>query len=103
MARREAQDVDATSARALLGLADSWEDDRDAGRIARAIRAARLSSHRSPAPGDVSPDTDTIVYLLKGHPEVRRNLALHPDDVVGTSAMTLMENYRAGTPRTPPA
>ena len=38
-------------------------------------------------------DTDTIVYLLKGHPEVRRNLALHTDDVVGTSAITLMELY----------
>lgn len=38
-------------------------------------------------------DTDTIVYLLKGHPEVERNLALHTDDVVGTSAVTLMELY----------
>jgi predicted nucleic acid-binding protein len=38
-------------------------------------------------------DTDTIVYLLKGHPEVRRNLGLHTDDVVGTSAVTLMELY----------
>ena len=38
-------------------------------------------------------DTDTIVYLLKGHPEARRNLALHTDDVVGTSAITLMELY----------
>ena len=38
-------------------------------------------------------DTDTIVYLLKGHPEVRRNLALHAGDVVGTSAITLMELY----------
>ena len=38
-------------------------------------------------------DTDTIVYLLKGHPEVRRNLGLHTDDVVGASAVTLMELY----------
>jgi tRNA(fMet)-specific endonuclease VapC len=38
-------------------------------------------------------DTDTMVYLLKGHSEVRRNLALHTDDVVGTSAITLMELY----------
>ncbi len=38
-------------------------------------------------------DTDTIVYLLKGHPEVRRNLGLHTDDVVGTSVVTLMELY----------
>lgn len=38
-------------------------------------------------------DTDTIVYLLKGHPEVKRNLAPHTDDVVGTSVVTLMELY----------
>jgi len=38
-------------------------------------------------------DTDTIVYLLKGHPGVRSNLALHADDVVGTSAITLLELY----------
>ncbi|MHB0980999.1 MAG: PIN domain-containing protein [Thermoleophilia bacterium] len=38
-------------------------------------------------------DTDTIVYLLKGHPEVERNLTLHADDVVGTSAISLMELY----------
>ena len=38
-------------------------------------------------------DTDTIVYLLKGHPQVRRNLAVHAADVVGTSAITLMELY----------
>jgi tRNA(fMet)-specific endonuclease VapC len=38
-------------------------------------------------------DTHTIVYLLKGHPEVRRNLVLHTEDVVGTSSITLMELY----------
>jgi tRNA(fMet)-specific endonuclease VapC len=38
-------------------------------------------------------DTDTIVYLLKGHAEVGRNLALHANDVVGTTAITLMELY----------
>ena len=38
-------------------------------------------------------DTDTIIYHLKGHPEVRRNLGLHTDDVVGTSVITLMELY----------
>lgn len=38
-------------------------------------------------------DTDTIVYLLKGHPEVRGDLAMHADDLVGTSAITLMELY----------
>jgi tRNA(fMet)-specific endonuclease VapC len=38
-------------------------------------------------------DTDTIVYLLKGHPAVTDNLALRAGDVVGTSAVTLMELY----------
>lgn len=49
MAGREAQDLDATSARALLQLAGSWKDDRDAAEIAREIRAPRRSSDRSPA------------------------------------------------------
>jgi len=49
MARREAEHVDATSAKALLELAGSWEDDRDATEIARDIRAARRNSDRSPA------------------------------------------------------
>ncbi len=47
MARREAQAVDTTSAKALLRLAGSWEDDRDAAEIAREIRAARRNSDRS--------------------------------------------------------
>lgn len=38
-------------------------------------------------------DTDIIIYHLKGHPEVRRNVGLHTDDVVGTSIITLMELY----------
>ena len=38
-------------------------------------------------------DTDTVVYLFKGHPDVSRNLSLHVDDVVGTSVITLMELY----------
>ncbi len=49
MARREAQDVDATSARALLELAGSWYDDRDAGQIVGEIKAARQNAIRSPA------------------------------------------------------
>ena len=48
MARREAQDADATSAKALLELAGSWEDERDAAEIAREIRAARRNSDRLP-------------------------------------------------------
>lgn len=38
-------------------------------------------------------DTDTIIYLLKGRPEVVRNLSMHVDDVVGTSIISLMELY----------
>lgn len=49
MARREAQDTGATSAKVLLELAGSWEDDRDAVQVAREIRAARKNSDRSPA------------------------------------------------------
>jgi hypothetical protein len=46
MARREAQNVDRASAEALLALAGSWEDDRDAAEIAREIRASRRNSDR---------------------------------------------------------
>jgi plasmid stability protein len=49
MVRREAQDVDATSVKTLLELAGSWDDDRDCAEVARAIRAARRNSDRSPA------------------------------------------------------
>jgi tRNA(fMet)-specific endonuclease VapC len=38
-------------------------------------------------------DTDTVVYLLKGRQAVTENLALHSGEVVGTSAITLMELY----------
>jgi tRNA(fMet)-specific endonuclease VapC len=38
-------------------------------------------------------DTDTIVYLLKGRQTVTENLALRAGEVVGTSAITLMELY----------
>jgi plasmid stability protein len=47
MARREVQDVDARSAEALLALAGSWEDDRDAADIARELRASRRNSERA--------------------------------------------------------
>ena len=36
-------------------------------------------------------DTDTVIYALKGQPEVLRNLALHADDPLGVSVITLME------------
>jgi plasmid stability protein len=48
MARREARNLDATSARALLALAGSWEDQRDAVEVAREIRASRRNSDRAP-------------------------------------------------------
>lgn len=38
-------------------------------------------------------DSDTVIYSLKGHPTVMRNLALHADDPLGVSAITLMELY----------
>jgi len=38
-------------------------------------------------------DTDTVIYALKGQPEVLRNLALHADDPLGVSVITLMELY----------
>ena len=38
-------------------------------------------------------DTDTVIYALKGQREVMRNLALHADDPLGVSVITLMELY----------
>ena len=38
-------------------------------------------------------DTDTVIYALKGEPDVVRNLALHADDPLGVSVITLMELY----------
>jgi len=38
-------------------------------------------------------DTDTVIYSLKGQPDVVRNLALHADDPLGVSVITLMELY----------
>ncbi len=38
-------------------------------------------------------DTDTIIYSLKGNDVVRRNLALHVEDPLAISAITLMELY----------
>jgi len=38
-------------------------------------------------------DTDTVIYALKGQPDVVRNLALHADDPLGVSVITLMELY----------
>ena len=38
-------------------------------------------------------DTDTVIYSLKGHPDVVRNLAFHANDPLSVSAITLMELY----------
>lgn len=38
-------------------------------------------------------DSDTVIYSLKGHPSVVENLALHADDPLGVSTVTLMELY----------
>jgi plasmid stability protein len=48
MARREAQNVCAGSAKALLELAGTWDDDRDAAEIAREIKAGRRNPDRTP-------------------------------------------------------
>ena len=34
-----------------------------------------------------------MIYALKGQPDVMRNLALHADDPLGVSVITLMELY----------
>lgn len=48
MACREAQAVETTSARNLLALAGTWEDERDGAEIAREIRTGRRNSGRLP-------------------------------------------------------
>ena len=36
-------------------------------------------------------DTDTVIYILKGHPTVLQNLQKHPHDPVKLCVITLME------------
>jgi len=38
-------------------------------------------------------DTDTVVYILKGHPTVEQNLQRHPHDPMKLCVTTLMELY----------
>ena len=38
-------------------------------------------------------DTDTIIYSLKGHEAVQRNLSTHIDDPMSLSVISLMELY----------
>ena len=38
-------------------------------------------------------DTDIVIYILKGHPTVKRNLEKHPHDPVKLCVVTLMELY----------
>lgn len=38
-------------------------------------------------------DTDTVIYILKGHPTVEQNLQRHPHDPIKLSVITLMELY----------
>jgi len=49
MAHREAQPGASTSARALLALAGSWEDERGADEITADFRAARRNASAKPA------------------------------------------------------
>ena len=47
--RQEDRPVTATSARALLALAGSWDDERGADEIGAAVRAARRNAVAKPA------------------------------------------------------
>jgi len=38
-------------------------------------------------------DTDTVIYILKGHPTVLQNLQKYPHDPVKLCVITLMELY----------
>ena len=38
-------------------------------------------------------DTDTIIYTLKGHPAIKKNLEKHFNDPIKLSVITLMELY----------
>ena len=38
-------------------------------------------------------DTDTVIYILKGHPTVEQNLQRHPHDPLKLSVITVMELY----------
>jgi len=38
-------------------------------------------------------DTDTIIYSLKGHEAVQRNLSTHIDDPMSLSVISLLELY----------
>lgn len=38
-------------------------------------------------------DTDTIIYSLKGHQGINKNLFLHRNDILKISIVTLMELY----------
>ena len=49
LTRQEDQPVTATSARALLALAGSWDDERSADEITADIRAARRNAGAKPA------------------------------------------------------
>jgi len=49
LARQEGQPVAATSARTLLALAGSWEDECGADEIAAGVRAARRNARAKPA------------------------------------------------------
>jgi plasmid stability protein len=48
MARRDAENADIMSAKVLLALAGSWEDERNPEEIAADIKAGRRDSRRTP-------------------------------------------------------
>ena len=49
LARQEGQTAAETSARELLALASSWEDERSADEISAAVKAARRNASAKPA------------------------------------------------------
>jgi len=49
LTREESEPVPETSARALLALAGSWDDERGADEIGAAVRAARRNAVAKPA------------------------------------------------------
>jgi plasmid stability protein len=93
LTREESEPVAATSARALLALAGSWDDERSAEQTSADIRAARRNASAKASPWMYLLDTDTVIDAFKGRPDVLRRPASHADDPVGVSAITLMELY----------
>ena len=77
IARRESEDMDAMSAKALLELAGSWEDDGDSGVIVREIKAVggNQTRHRPCRCSPLIPTRSSSFSRVTGG---MRKLGLHP-------------------------